>query len=399
MGVFQLEDGCWGYRVVLQDATGKRHNKRATRDNLGNKFETKRSATSAMKEYIRRFEDPPEIVRKNKYVTIAEVYEEYCRYGRSDKAFATNRKYDSLWNIHIKEEFGKKFIEDVSVAKINDFLASLYYVDGYAYKYVESFLKFFYLLFGQAYSREYITLERYNKMCVDKGSKIHMPKMKIDEDVDIKAFDKIQIEQLNVYFTGTNVETAYMLGRYCGLRRGECFGLTWDCVDFKNGYINVEKQLQDENGVLKIVPLKTRCSKRQVVMCNVLKDYLKRLYKQREQDKVNFREQREQNEMFFKDYNGNKYSSLDFVNTLSNGKFQGDTALKYHSQMIKKKLKIEFKYHYLRHTFGTTMALLNVPQYLLCNQMGHSKIDVTSKYYLSDTKDAYQLLREKMDNL
>ncbi len=37
----------------------------------------------------------------------------------------------------------------------DDYLARLYYVDGYSYRYVEAFLKMFYLIFGQAYSRGY----------------------------------------------------------------------------------------------------------------------------------------------------------------------------------------------------------------------------------------------------
>ncbi len=53
-----------------------------------------------------------------------------------------------------------------------------------------------------------------------------MPKLKIDEDLEIKTFDKKQMQLLDDYFKGTNVETAYMLGKYCGLRIDECMMLT-----------------------------------------------------------------------------------------------------------------------------------------------------------------------------
>ena len=55
-----------------------------------------------------------------------------------------------------------------------DYLAELYYVDGLAFMYVESFLKMFYLIFGQAYSRNYLDVDIYNKLCVNKNTKIHM---------------------------------------------------------------------------------------------------------------------------------------------------------------------------------------------------------------------------------
>ena len=40
--------------------------------------------------------------------------------------------------------------------KIQDYLEELYYTDNRAYSYTESFLKMFYLFFGQAYSRGYL---------------------------------------------------------------------------------------------------------------------------------------------------------------------------------------------------------------------------------------------------
>ena len=51
-----------------------------------------------------------------------------------------------------------------------------------------------------------------------KDVRIQMPKMKVDEETDIIAYDAEQVQKLDEYFIGTNAETAYMLGRYCGLR-------------------------------------------------------------------------------------------------------------------------------------------------------------------------------------
>ncbi len=83
MQVFKLKDGSWGYRVLVKDQDGVSRNRRATRDKLGNKFKTKREATNAMNQVIREFEKttPTKIVHSN--VTVREVFEEYCRCGRS----------------------------------------------------------------------------------------------------------------------------------------------------------------------------------------------------------------------------------------------------------------------------------------------------------------------------
>ena len=95
-----------------------------------------------------------------------------------------------------------------------DYLSELYYVDNLAYMYVESFLKMFYLFFGQAYSRNYLDVDTYNKLCVNKNTKIHMPKLKAEDDTDIVAFSREELQKLDEYFKGANSETAYLLGRY-----------------------------------------------------------------------------------------------------------------------------------------------------------------------------------------
>ena len=104
---------------------------------------------------------------------------------------------------------------------MNDYLSLLYHQEERAYTYVESFLKMFYLIFGQAYSRNYLDVDTYNMLCVNKNTKIRMPKRKIDDEEEIVSFSKAETDLLDEYFKNTNAETAYLLGRYCGLRINE----------------------------------------------------------------------------------------------------------------------------------------------------------------------------------
>ena len=70
----------------------------------------------------------------------------------------------------------------------------------------------FYLIFGQAYSRDYLDVDTYNKLCVNKETKIKMPKMKVDEDTETVIFSKSRNCRLMNTSKGTNAETAYMIG-------------------------------------------------------------------------------------------------------------------------------------------------------------------------------------------
>lgn len=395
IGISQLPNGYWCYRFT-RTVDGKRVNRRASKDEAGNPFKTKRAAAQAKAIAELRFEASLNEKTKRR-ITVAEVYAEYCEQGRSGKAYTTIKKQDSLWRNHIKDRFGFRYIDEISVAEINDYLAHLYYSEGRAYKYVEGFLKMFYLIFGQAYSRNYIDVDTYNKLCVMKDVRITMPKLRNDEDTSIVSYEEEQVEMLDNYFEGTNAQTAYLLGCYCGLRINECYGLKWENVDIERGVIIIDRQMQYQDGLIKLVPLKTRNARRTVYMNNRLKAYFTELQRQRTMYEKELKAQRKQNMTIIEDVDGKKVSSLELVNTLPNGKIQTVNSMKYHSRTIKNELGIDFKFHHLRHTYGTRLAILNTPTHILCNQMGHASSKVTERYYLAISKMAIDVLLENLN--
>ena len=396
--VFQKEDGYWGYRFVVT-VDGRRIERRCSFDEHGNKFKTKREAVAAREAAIVALRIEKTTRPKPARRTVKEVFEEYCAEGRKDRAYQTIRKQDSLWENHLRDRFGNRYVDEISSADVMDYLAELYYVDGLAFMYVESFLKMFYLIFGQAYSRNYLDVDIYNKLCVNKNTKIHMPKLKTDDDTDIVAFNKEECAILDTYFKGTNAETAYLLGRYCGLRINEAFGLKWDHVDLSEGTIFIDRQMQYQESLIKLVGPKTINSKRTIIMCEVLKCHLQQKKRQRDEDEVRFAALRQQNRRLIEDIDGKKIFSTELVNCLPDGKIQTVNSFKYPSREIKQRLGINFKYHYLRHTFGTMMAEMNTPTHLLCNQMGHGNIHVTQRYYIAISRSGMEILRKNLNSL
>lgn len=397
-GVYQLPNGYWAFRYTLM-LNGKKKDVKRTKDEFGQPLKTEKSALKARESAIRaEYENRYKKADKPR-MTVKEVYQEYCQNGRSGKAYATIKKQDSLWNNHIASKFGKRFIDDISVSEVEDYLAFLYYDEGRAYKYVESFLKMFYLIFGQAYSRNYLDVDTYSTLCINKGTKIGMPKMKSDEDTEIVIFNPNELERLDCYFDGTNAQTAYMLGRYCGVRINECYGLKWSDIDFENSTVRIERQMQYQDGLIKLVPLKTHNAKRTIYMSSRLKEYMQKAYEQYWESERTLAEQRQQNQIMVIGTNGKQSSSLSLVNTLPNGKIQTVNSMKYHTRMIKERLGITFKYHYLRHTYGTRLAELDTPTHLLCGQMGHGSGRVTEQYYLAVSKRGIDVLKDKVDNL
>ena len=255
----------------------------------------------------------------------------------------------------------------------------------------------FYLIFGQAYSRNYLEVDTYNKLCVNKDVRIRMPKMKVDEDAEIVAFTPDEVARLDEYFQGTNAETAYLLGRCCGLRINECYGLKWENIDTKRGTITIDRQMQYQEGLIKLVSLKTRNARRTVYMSDKLKAYLRHLERENKAQAAALAAQRAQNQTFITDIDGKQISSLELVNSLPNGKIQTVNSMKYHSKTIKAKFGINFKFHYLRHTYGTRLAEMNTPTHILCNQMGHASGKVTERYYLAVSKPGIEVLTHNLN--
>ena len=160
--------------------------------------------------------------------------------------------------------------------------------------------------------------------------------MKVDDDTDIVVYSREQVEALDSYFKGTNAETAYLLGRYCGLRINECYGLKWGNIDLERGTITIDRQMQYQEGLIKLVSLKTRNARRTVYMAPQLKEYLLSLVQERSAAADLYAAQREQNQTFM---------------------------------------------------------------HILCNQMGHASGKVTERYYLAVSQAGIDILTKNLSEM
>ena len=77
------------------------------------------------------------------------------------KTPATICKQESMRKNHVQPAFGDKEIDSFKITDLNDFLYDLYSKQGKSYAYTEGFLKFFYLLFGYAYTKVNETAKFY----------------------------------------------------------------------------------------------------------------------------------------------------------------------------------------------------------------------------------------------
>ena len=103
-GVYQLKNGNWGYRFCVS-VNGKSISKRCSRDAFGRILRTKKEAIQArMQAIVAEHTEMPVIeVAKAELAprTVKEVLLEYCEKGRTDRAYNTVLKQNSLWRNYL----------------------------------------------------------------------------------------------------------------------------------------------------------------------------------------------------------------------------------------------------------------------------------------------------------
>lgn len=387
-GVTPTDEGGWQYRIKIKTEDGKIVDTKIKKDLDGLPFLTARAAHEAREAHrVRILNNQQEKPKEAKRTLLKDIYKHYQQTEGKTKASATIRKQESMWNNYIKDELGERDINSITIVDLNTFLETLY--QTHAYSYVEGFLRFFYLLFGHADRMEVIEQNRYYRMFANKNTRLSMPaKNQLDHEEDLKGvavFSDLDLEIMTRIFNHDecNVKLAYYLGLYCGLRISETFALRWSCVDFDNHTIRIDRQEHYIDNTIRLCPVKTLKGVRTVPVPPTAWEILEDTYHEQYINKRVMGNSYKDTERVYDELEKKWITGGDFVNRKHDGEILTVNSMKYWSKKIKAETGIDFKYHTLRHTYATRLALKNCPLTILMELMGHKKIDTTKKYYLN----------------
>lgn len=137
-----------------------------------------------------------------------------------------------------------------------------------------------------------------------------------------------------------------LLSIECGLRRGEIFALTWDCVDFESETLHLRRTKSDKS---RWVPLTQRAK---AMLLNL--------------------EPGSAGEFVFLDRFGNPLKAL------SNSFDKAVNKVGLNDGITDRKMKIVF--HSLRHSYASNFLKSGGSLYALSKLMGHGSINVTERY-------------------
>lgn len=381
--VFKTDKG-WAYRIKIKDPYGKTVDTTGRIDSDGQPFKTKTAAQKAREKKIAEIKSRG--VETHKKITLNDLYEQY----KDDpiaktKAFNTLLKQDSMWRNHVKDRFGDMFVDEITVGHIENYLSDLYFVKELSFAYVEGHLKFFYMLMGYAYKYGYIDDTQYNRMLINKSSRIKMPNKKIKDNKDIEIYTEQELDKIYEVVKGTNHEIAFQIGRFCGLRIAEVYAITWNDIDMREGSLTVNKQLIYMDGIWHFAQPKSKNAIRKIEMPEKLQTFLIQKSIEQEENKKKLGLSYRNHERIIDDRTGEVIIGADLINRKENGEFMTPNTVKYYRRIILEKTGIEYRYHNLRHTHLSQLAWQGVPSILLKQRAGHGKIDTTLRYYIGTT--------------
>ena len=335
----QTRDGRkWVYEIRYE---GKRIKSR--------KYFTKKDALAAE----RKFFIEKEKIGNQSLMTLGDLFEEHYKY-QQDKLKQTtlinygkkNKNFDSIKNIKLdklKIQDIEKWKQEMNSRNLatrtkNDLM-----------KYLKSALNFGTKWFDFNFSSVYNKIENFT-------NPNEMPKeMLFYTFEEFKAF--ISVEKDLKYKTA--FETLY----FCGLRRGELLGLVWRNIDFSRKEINVVQNVinaKGEYGHWNVTTPKTRTSRRQIPIPEVLLDDLKLLKKECEK---------------YYGFNDNWFVFGD-VAPLNSGMLRCRKNQNAANAGIK-----QIRLHDFRHSCASLLINNGASIILVAKYLGHAKIDETLNTY------------------
>lgn len=198
------------------------------------------------------------------------------------------------------------------------------------------------------------------------------------EQIEKRVLTKEEIQILYQSTKDSQLYPFFVLALNTGMRMGEILGLTWDCVDFENGIIHVEKTLcylpNNGKAIYEFHPPKSRAGKRNIPMSKLVNDVLQeqRIW----HDDVATR---------FKPRKG--FEDLVFTSKTNHPLHESNirTAIGYlvdriNTQNPKEEFE-RFTPHCLRHTFATNCIAKGMRPKTLQKLLGHNSLQMTMDLY------------------
>lgn len=201
-----------------------------------------------------------------------------------------------------------------------------------------------------------------------------------------REIEPLSPEQIKIFLNeirGDRLEPLYLVAMGVGLRKGELLGLRWEDVDLVAETLNIRVALQRIEGSPQLVDLKTRRSRRTIVLPQlVVKSLGSRRVRQIEERLAAG--------------DGWQESGLVFTTAIGTPLDPRNLTRHFHQTLEKSGLPRQ-RFYDLRHTCASLMLAQGIQPRVLMEILGHSQISLTMNTYAHVMPQLEREAAEKMD--
>lgn len=196
----------------------------------------------------------------------------------------------------------------------------------------------------------------------------------------VKPMNEHQIADFLKAIKGHKYENLFLVALFTGIREGEVCGLQWECVDFDNGTILIDKQLQSLRGKVRgdkekyaLIPTKNG-KERTITVAPFIMDLLWKTKRAQDANRKDFGSDFQENDLVFTDEIGNRVTPQ---------------ALYRAFKLVVTELSMkDVRFHDLRHSYAVVSLKSGDDVKTVQENLGHA----TSAF----TLDTYGHVTEKM---
>lgn len=244
---------------------------------------------------------------------------------------------------------------------------------------------------------------------------LHNPVEAVGKEVKGRPAKKrkaLEIDEMKTLIDFLKVDHVYgvylplvAIGLGTGLRAGELIGLTWDDINFEDGFISVNKNVNyskcgQSKADYNITSVKTKFSNREIPMTNETREMLK---KQREyQERLGIKGDIEidgYKGFVFTTKEGTPFRNHGLDDLCSRMIKAANVWEEYRAKKESREPVVIPKHtpHYWRHTFCTRLVEAEVDYMSLKDLMGHSRVETSMNIYTTISREMKKRNRETLD--
>ena len=181
-------------------------------------------------------------VKRNKEMSYADYLDfwidTYCNFNLKYSTIVT---YLNIMKNYLKPMLGGYSLSQIDTQMLQEFINKIYVEKNLSKWYLKGIMK---VIKGSLKYACY-TVNYINE---NPAERVHIPRYEIVAGDPAHIFTQEEIERILDRFKNTpHIYYAFLTAYYTGMRTSEVFGLTWDCVDFDNKTITINKNIIRKN--------------------------------------------------------------------------------------------------------------------------------------------------------